>query len=223
MYFKVAINRINNIDWERMGTNQQKDEEWHMGEYLKRLETLIEEYGLGQIHIHPVICANVAMYLGDTEVINIQEHCKPVVWEKVKNLGMPRDVIAWYLQLARYAESNEVAARHVDVYDPLIELLEKGWLFYYVDCGVAVSNTAYMHMYNLYHKALMRNERVKQVYQMLLKNAEVYVGKKCMLDGREAEIVGFGPDGYWRFFYTDDEEKKVHSWIFYNKDLWKML
>ena len=42
-----------------------------------------------------------------------------------------------------------------------------------------MSHTAYMHMYNLYHKALMRNERVKQVYQMLLENAEVYVGKSA--------------------------------------------
>lgn len=219
MYFEDSIKRINNINWEKLGTNQQKDEEWLMGKYLKRLETMIEEYGPGEIPIHPVICANVAIYLGDTEGFNIREYCELIVWETVKNISMPRDVISWYLQLARYADSNEVAARYVNVFDPLIELLEKGWLFYYVDRGVAVSNTAYLPMYNLYHKALMRNERVKQAYQMLIENAEPYVGRKFILDGREAEIVGFNPDGYWRFFFTDDEEKAVHERVFHSKEL----
>ena len=154
MYFEEAVKRINSIDWEKFGTNERRDEEGHVSKYLHRLEELIRECVEGTIPIHPLYCANVAKYLGDTETVNIADYCSPIVLERTENHRLVQYVIEWYLQLVKYAECNEMAEKYVDVFDSLITLLESGRRFFNGDGGINVPGTGYWPLHGWYSRVV---------------------------------------------------------------------
>ena len=49
----------------------------------------------------------------------------------------------FYLQLSNYADSNEDAASYIQIYDPLIQLLEQGLIFAFREGGLMIYNSGY--------------------------------------------------------------------------------
>ena len=72
MYFNKAVNRINKIEWSKLGKSVDNDEKSLGYEYLRRMAMFIKEQSLKPIN---PLCINVASILGDEEGIDYIEYC----------------------------------------------------------------------------------------------------------------------------------------------------
>ena len=126
MYMKELIDRINNIKWDMVGKNSLQSDPYFGYEYLRRLAEFFKEESI--IPIKPVM-ANIAKLLGDKEEeIVISEYLSPQV-VAFAGEGMSKNILKYYLQLARYADKNPNVSKYLSVYDPLIKLLERGGMY----------------------------------------------------------------------------------------------
>lgn len=137
MYFKNAINRINQIEWEKLSITNDADEQNLGHEYLRRLAIFF--YNQKIKPINPLV-ANVAALLGDESTINIEDCCDLMVLESLKDKSIPKAIVMFYLQLARYIDQSQKTASLLEIYEPLIRLLEKGFVFGYREGGFMIYN-----------------------------------------------------------------------------------
>lgn len=137
MYFEKAINRINQIEWERLSIINRADEQNLGHEYLQRLATFFHEQKIKPIN--PLV-ANVASLLGDESTIDIADWCDTKVLESLEDKSIPKAIVMFYLQLARYIDQVPENAPLLDIYEPLLRLLEKGFVFGYREGGLMVYN-----------------------------------------------------------------------------------
>lgn len=123
MYMNELIERINNIKWDVVGKNNSEVEADFGYEYLRRLAKFFKEESI--MPIKPVM-ANIAKLLGDVEEeIVISDYLSPEAVEFAGE-GMSKNILKYYLQLARYADKNPNVDKYLSIYDPLIKLLERG-------------------------------------------------------------------------------------------------
>lgn len=71
MYFDQAITRINNIDWDKVGTNLSEEDDDLGAAFLYRLadfysETLLKPY--------PPLFSDIAMLMGDKREVSFDEY-----------------------------------------------------------------------------------------------------------------------------------------------------
>lgn len=127
MYLNEAKERINNIKWGIMGENIPKSEAYLGYEFLRRLAKFFKEESIPPIT--PLV-ANIAKLLGDAEEeIVISDYCNSEVVEFLGESIYKKNIIRYYIQLARYADKNQDAIKYLSVYEPLIKLLERGGMF----------------------------------------------------------------------------------------------
>lgn len=127
MYMNEAIERINNIRWNKVGKNASEIEVYLGYEFLRRLAKFFEEES-----IKPMIplVANIAKLLGDTEnEVIISDCCNSEVVEFLGDSIYKKNIIQYYIQLSRYIDKNPDAIKYMSVYEPLIKLLELGGMF----------------------------------------------------------------------------------------------
>jgi hypothetical protein len=125
MYLNEAIERINNIKWEVVGTNSK--DLGNLGyEFLRRLAHFFKSKG-----IEPMapMFSNIAKLLGDVEEVNISDYCNPCTIEFCNKYTYVKYLFNHYLQLAKYADKNSDVIKYLSVYDPLIKVLERGGMF----------------------------------------------------------------------------------------------
>ncbi|WP_242951649.1 hypothetical protein [Clostridium felsineum] len=124
---KEAIARINNIKWDIVGTNVSEKESNLGYEFLRRLANFFKDESIKPMK--PLV-TNIAKLLGDTEEeIVISDYCTSEVIEFLgENLYM-KNVMQYYIQLARYADKNLEAIKYLSVYEPLIRIFEEGGMF----------------------------------------------------------------------------------------------
>lgn len=126
MYMNELVERINNIKWDVVGKNSSQSDPYFGYEYLRRLAKFFKEESI--MPIKPVM-ANIAKLLGDVEEeIVISDYLSPKTVEFAGE-GMSKNILKYYLQLARYADKNPNASKYLSVYDPLIKLLERGGMY----------------------------------------------------------------------------------------------
>ncbi|MDT0126070.1 hypothetical protein Q9R46_25725 [Paenibacillus sp. RRE4] len=126
MYLKQAIARINNIDWSLVGGIASKVEADLACEFLRRLACFFKEEGIRPIK--PLV-ADIAKLLGDTEEVEVSDYCNSEVVEFLGENIYVKNIIQYYLHLAKYAEERPETYRHLNVYEPLIKILERKGLF----------------------------------------------------------------------------------------------
>lgn len=137
MYFENAINRVNQIKWEKLSITNHEDEQNLGHEYLRRLAIFFYDQKIKPIN--PIV-ANVAALLGDESTINIENCCNLKVLESLKDKSIPKAVVMFYLQLARYIDQVQETESLLEIYEPLIRLLEKGFVFGYREGGFMIYN-----------------------------------------------------------------------------------
>ena len=62
-----------------------------------------------------------------------------------------------YLQLAKYSDQNPDAYKYMQVYEPLIQLLEEGFLFTYREGGLMIFGGGLYHLHHWYETYLNKN------------------------------------------------------------------
>ncbi|MDS0525929.1 hypothetical protein NNC19_09590 [Clostridium sp. SHJSY1] len=123
MYMNELIERMNNINWDEVGRNSSKLDPYFGYEYLRRLAKFFKDESI--MPIKPVM-ANIARLLGDVEEeVVISDYLNPKAVKFIGE-GMSKNIIKYYLQLARYADKNSNVGKYLSIYDPLIKLLERG-------------------------------------------------------------------------------------------------
>ncbi|WP_242223013.1 hypothetical protein [Bacillus cereus group sp. BfR-BA-01380] len=122
-----AIVRINNVKWDIVGTNASEAEATLGYEFLRRLAKFFEEESIQPIK--PLV-ANIAKLLGDVEEeVIISDYCNSeTVAFSSENIYI-KNIIQYYIQLAKYADKNPDVIKYLSVYEPLIRILERGGMF----------------------------------------------------------------------------------------------
>ncbi len=152
MYFDDAINRINKIEWKKL-EEAMGDTEKDLGyEYLRRMAEFVNKQELPP-NINPLL-VNVAFTLGDRTEINYVEQCSLEVQETLTNNVLPKHILNFYLQLAYYADYNTEVERYLQIYEPLIQLLERGFLFAFREGGLMIYNVAFYPLNGWYERFL---------------------------------------------------------------------
>lgn len=127
MYMNEAIKRINNIKWDVVGKNTSEVEADLGYEYLRRLAKFFKEE---LIVPRKPLATNIAKLLGDVEEeVVISDYCNTEVAEFLGEEIYIKNIIEYYIQLAKYGDKNPDAIKYLSVYDPLIKLLERGGMY----------------------------------------------------------------------------------------------
>jgi len=125
MYLEKAIKRISSIC--KMEWTDDKDTIVKLvNQYLIDFAVFFHNENLEQFN---PIYANISYFLGDHRDINLEHYC---------NIDPLLSKRTWYkyfmirhVQLAELAENNTTAEKYVNIYDPIITLIEKGCDFVY--------------------------------------------------------------------------------------------
>lgn len=160
MYFYEAVNRINKIEWKEAEETTENYEMDLGHEYLRRMAEFINKQDL-EPNINPLF-VNVASELGDRAETNYVEYCSLEVQEALINNSLPRYILNCYLQLADYVDHNKELERYLRIYEPLIQLLERGFLFAFREGGFMVYNVAFYPLRGEWYKRCL-NAQPKSV------------------------------------------------------------
>ena len=149
MYFTKAVARVNNIVWSKSGKTLNNNVN-HLGnEYLRRMAIFLKEQSLKPVN---PLCVNVASVLGDEEGTDYIEYCSVEVQSAVRDKTLPRMILNFYLQLADYSDYNKKAASYLQIYEPLIQILEQGFIFAFRDGGLMIYNVGYYPLSGWYDR-----------------------------------------------------------------------
>lgn len=149
MYFNKAVNRINKIVWSKIESPIDNNEMYLGYEYLRRMAGFLKEQSLKPIN---PLFINVASILGDKQENDYIEYCSKEVQDAVKDKALPKAILNFFLQLANYADNNKNAEPYMQIYDPLIQLLEKGYIFAFREAGLMIYNVGYFPLSGWYDR-----------------------------------------------------------------------
>lgn len=122
MYLNKAVVKINSIKWHKVGTNFSKAQSNLGYEFLRRLAKFFKDESIKPIK---PFAANIANLIGDTDKnISISDYCNTETVEFLGKNSYTKNIIHFYIQLAKYADKNPKAIKYLSVYEPLIKLLE---------------------------------------------------------------------------------------------------
>lgn len=135
MYFDKAIDRINKIEWSKT-EEIITEEKQNLGyEYLRRMANFVNVQKIKPTN--PLIL-NVAQILGYETTVDYLKYCNLETQKNLKNKWVPQNMVVYYLQLADCADKNENVEIYLQIYDPMIRLLELGYLYGYREAGLMV-------------------------------------------------------------------------------------
>lgn len=159
MYYNKALDRINRIDWTPLGTRVGKDEQRMGFKYLCRMAGFVEEQSIKPIN--PLLI-NIAKILGDVEEIDYVENCNVQTRTALKNKSTPRYIVNFYLQLAHYADENNDISVYLQIYDPMICLLEQGYSYGFREGGLMIYHADLYPLSGWYERFLKKFHSLKQ-------------------------------------------------------------
>ena len=149
MYIEQAIARINNIDWDRVGTIVSKKDGDLGIEFLERLADFYSETALKP---YPPLVSDIAMLMG----AHNEENFEPYYTEKTKkflNITLYQNkIIEYYLKLSQLADNNPKARKYINVYEPLIEIFERGGSFNLRKNDLDIENVIFIPRNNWFDK-----------------------------------------------------------------------
>ncbi|MGG4147290.1 hypothetical protein ABEW34_29660 [Paenibacillus algorifonticola] len=150
MYLDEAIVKINSVKWDAIGTNVSKADVKLAQEFLRRLAQFFKEE---LIKPRPPLFSNIAQLLGDNEEeIVISNYCSE---EASKFLGRSiytGKVFEYYIQLSKYVDEHQKAIKYLNVYEPLIKIIERGGLFDLRHQSLEIQNVGHMPLSGWFEK-----------------------------------------------------------------------
>lgn len=145
-----VIERINNVKWDLIGKNASEVEANLGYEFLRRLAKFFKEESIKPT---PPLVANIAKLLGDAEEeVIISNYCNSEVIEFLGESIYKKNIIQYYIQLARYSDKNPDAIKYLSVYEPLIKLIERGGMFVLKIHELDIVNAAYFPLNGWYER-----------------------------------------------------------------------
>lgn len=151
MIFESAINRINNINWENVGKNASEIDVRLGCEFLRRLARFYKKTSNKQ---YPPLFSNIAKFLGDDKEIDFTKYYSDNTKEFLSKTIYQRNIFEYYLQIALFAEEHNEARQYLDVYEPLIEICERGGSFKLRKRELEIEQIAYISLTDWYNKYL---------------------------------------------------------------------
>ncbi|AIQ11297.1 hypothetical protein [Paenibacillus durus] len=150
MYLNKAIEKINNVKWDEVGTIVSEEDADLGREFLRRAAQFYKEESIKPLK--PMF-THIAKLLGDTEEgVDISKYCSSKALELlVKNTSAKR-IFEFYIQLAKYVDENPEYQKYLSVYEPLIRIFEKGGLFVFRMHELEIKNVAYISMNGWYER-----------------------------------------------------------------------
>lgn len=155
MYLDNAIQRINSINWDVVGSNLS-NADTHLGyEFLRRLAQFFKDQSIKPV---PPLYANIARLLGDSEEVKISDYCNPKATKFLSENMYVGKIFGYYLQLAKYADKNPDAFNYLSVYEPLIKIIERGGLFILRHLELDIVQVANFPLHGWYERFLVKEE-----------------------------------------------------------------
>ncbi|MCP1225524.1 hypothetical protein [Sebaldella sp. S0638] len=139
MYSEKSINRIENIDWESLDFQSKNGDYRFIDEYLRRLANFIKEK---KIENKNAVCFNIAKELGYDKEVDLSKYLNDTILEKLDKILLVKYIITYYVQLSKLADKNSEVTQYLNIYEPLIRLLEKGTVFLYKERGIMIPNVS---------------------------------------------------------------------------------
>ena len=150
MYFTKAIERINNIDWDKVGIIGSEEDVDLGREFLRRAAQFYKEQSLKPMH--PMF-THIAKLLGDTEQgIDVSKHCNSKALKMLAENTSAKRIVEFYIQLAKYVELNLEYTKYLSVYEPLIRIFERGGSLVFRMNELEIKNVIYLSMTNWYER-----------------------------------------------------------------------
>ena len=149
MYLEQAITRINNIDWDRVGTKSSV-EDGNLGkEFLRRLANF---YSKTLFKRYPPLASDIARLMGDNREANFEKYYNDKTKEFLCKTIYQSKVIEYYLKLSQLADDNPEARAYISVYEPLIEIFECGGSFNLRKNDLDIENVIFIPLNNWFDK-----------------------------------------------------------------------
>ena len=149
MYLERAIERINNIDWDRVGTKTSV-EDGNLGK--KYLQRLAEFYSETLFKRYPPLFSDIAWLMGDNREVNFENYYNDKTKEFLCKSIYQNKIIEYYLKLSQLADNNPKARKYINVYEPLIEIFEHGGSFNLRKNDLDIKNVIFIPLNNWFDK-----------------------------------------------------------------------
>ena len=148
MYLDDTVCRINEINWEKVGTIVSNEDADLGCEFLRRLALFYKNEGMSK---QPPMFTNIAKLLGDTEnEFPISMYCNPRVLEFVSDYQYLKKIFEFYIQLSIFVEKKQKYTEYLNVYEPLIRILERGGFFVLRPQELEIQKVEYIPLNNWY-------------------------------------------------------------------------
>ncbi len=149
MYFEQALTRINNIDWDKVGTNIS-DENGDLG--VMFLSGLADFYSETLLKPYPPIVSDIAMLMGDKREVSFEEYYKKKKKKFLCQTQYQSKIVEYYLKLSQLADRNPEVEKYIKVYEPLIEIFEQGGSFLLRYEGLEIKDICFIPLYTWFDK-----------------------------------------------------------------------
>ncbi|WP_432774820.1 hypothetical protein AAFJ72_16660 [Brevibacillus gelatini] len=150
MYLDKAVSRINGIKWEEVGTIVSNGDADLGCEFLRRLALFYKNECLRP---QPPMFSNIAKLLGDIDnELLISMYCNPKVLEFVGNYQYLSKIFEFYIQLSIYVDNKPQYTEYLNVYEPLIRILERGGFFVLRPQELEIQNVKYIPLNGWYDR-----------------------------------------------------------------------
>jgi len=153
MYLDDTVCRINRINWGKVGTVISNEDAALGCEFLRRLALFYKNEGLKP---QPPLFTNVAKLLGDTEgEFPISMYCHPRILEFVADYHYLKKIIEFTIQLSMFVEKKQEHSAYLNVYEPLIRILERGGFFVLRPQELEIHKIEYISLNGWYDRFLI--------------------------------------------------------------------
>lgn len=150
MFLDKAIQRINDIQWDRVGHNPSSTDAQLGYEFLRRLAHFFKEQSIKPT---PPLYANIARLLGDSnEEVIVADYCTLEASGFLSDNLYVGKIFGYYIQLAKYADQSPDTMKYLHVYEPLIKIIEKGGLFILKHLELDIVNVANFPLHGWYNR-----------------------------------------------------------------------
>lgn len=119
-----AVNRLSSIGFENVGDKLQESHHVLIREYFRRVNAFLDTESI-PVDKYPIF--SIAKVLGKTVDVNVFNLCPKL--DEINNLYI-KAICYCYLEISKLADEGvSEAIEYIDLYEPMIKLLERGGSF----------------------------------------------------------------------------------------------
>ena len=150
MRIEKSLNRINNINWNNFGKLGDRSDSDLVYEYLRKLAKFYKENPTKPLAPFYVDVVRSLGFEFDRELtdISLSEFFEERIVENLLTSHMAEYTIKGYIKLSKFIDENPGYTEYLEIYDPLIRVLERGGKFQYKERGIIVQNSGFFPLSN---------------------------------------------------------------------------